>query len=87
MRLSTKVLLGIVATGTVVAVAMTQTVHASRSIKPVEGAAVTAQTPALASRIETSPITAAEVVPVTIGSEVGYFIGTADGNGYWSSNK
>jgi len=84
MRLMTKVLLGIVATGTVVAVAMTGTVGASHSAKSIDSAA-TAATMAVpvSARIETSPITPAEVLPTAGASEVGYFIGTGDGNGVW----
>jgi len=84
MRLMTSVLLGIVTTGIVVAVAMTGTVYASRSLKPAEGAAISTKVTApVTPRVETRPITFAEVLPAAAASEMGYFIGTGDGNGIW----
>jgi hypothetical protein len=84
MRPMTKMLVGIVATAAVVAVATTGTVYANRSGKPVDAADITAKGAApTASRTEIRQPTYAEIMAAAVASEAGYFIGTGDENGLW----
>ena len=78
----TKVLLGVVGTASVIAIATTGTVYASRQHIDDTAIKVAAPRP-VSARIETQPIAFSEVLPASAHSEVGYFMGTADGNGIW----